>query len=88
MHLAPDWHPRRACIRLPTHLPCISQVLLRAMEAGVQFRVIIADAGPKFEGRELMRRLLASGIRCTYVNLHALPYMISEVSKLLLGASS
>ena len=55
---------------------------------GVHFRVVVADAGPRFEGRELLRRLLAAGLRCTYVNLHALSYMMPEVTKLLLGASS
>ena len=49
-------------------------MLLHAMRAGVQFSVIVADAGPKFEGRECMRRLLAAGLRCTYVGLHALTY--------------
>jgi translation initiation factor eIF-2B subunit delta len=58
------------------------------MRTGVQFRVVVADAGPKFEGKELMRRLLRAGLKCTYVNLHALSYIMHDVSKLLLGASS
>ena len=66
----------------------VEEVLLHTMSRGVQFRVIVADAGPKFEGRELMQRLMGAGLRCTYVNLHALSYMMPEVSKLLLGASS
>ena len=66
----------------------VEHVLLHTMRQGVQFRVIVADAGPKFEGRELMQRLLLAGLRCTYVNLHALSYMMPEVSKLFLGASS
>jgi len=66
----------------------IEKVLLTAMAQGVHFRVVVADAGPRFEGRELLRRLLAAGLRCTYVNLHALSYMMPEVTKLLLGASS
>lgn len=66
----------------------VEKVLLHTWQQGINFRVIIADAGPRFEGRELMRRLLAAGLRCTYVNLHALSYMMPEVTKLLLGASS
>ena len=66
----------------------VEEVLLHTMSRGVQLRVIVADAGPKFEGRELMQRLMGAGLRCTYVNLHALSYMMPEVSKLLLGASS
>lgn len=36
----------------------------------------------------MMRRLLAAGLRCTYVNLHALSFVMPEVTKVLLGASS
>eukprot|EP00900_Chrysochromulina_parva_P020246 jgi/Chrpa1/2855/Chrysochromulina_OHIO_Genome00002073-RA len=66
----------------------VERVLLHAYQSGVTFRILVADAGPKFEGRDLMARLLAAGLRCTYVNLHALSYTMPEVTKLLLGASS
>ncbi len=66
----------------------VERVLLYAMQRDVTFRVIVADAGPKFEGREMMRRLLDAGLRCTYAGLHALSYLMPEVTKLFLGASS
>lgn len=58
-----------------------AQVLLHAHGAGVPFGVIVADAGPKFEGRETLGRLVAKGLECTYADLHALPYMMPKVTK-------
>ena len=58
------------------------------MNRGVNFRIVVADAGPKFEGKELMARLHHAGLHCTYVYLHALSFVMPEVTKLFLGASS
>lgn len=38
-------------------------------EAKVQnkkFRVVVADSGPDFEGREMLKQLSNYGIKCTY----------------------
>jgi len=66
----------------------IETVLLHTHSQGVSFRVVVADGGPKLEGKAMLRRLLDAGLRCTYANLHALSYIMPEVSKVLLGASS
>lgn len=68
---------------------CVVQaVLLHAHEKGIKFRAVVVDAAPRNEGRKMLQRLLASGIRCSYANLHALSYLMPEVSKVFLGASS
>ena len=85
------------------------------MNRGVNFRIVVADAGPKFEGKDLMVRTLAShrhqhlalalrsssltfsdlvspsqarlyhaGLHCTYVYLHALSFVMPEVTTLCL----
>jgi len=66
----------------------VETVLVHACEMGIDFRVVVADAGPKFEGRGMLERLHKAGVRCTYANLHALSYVMPEVNKVLLGASS
>ena len=66
----------------------IEKILLAAHRQGVEYRVIVADAGPRFEGRDMVKRLLAAGVRCDYVNLHAVSYVMAEVGKVLLGCSS
>ena len=66
----------------------IEKILLAAHRQGVEYRVIVADAGPRFEGRDMVKRLLAAGVTCDYVNLHAVSYVMAEVGKVLLGCSS
>ncbi|NXB70473.1 EI2BD factor, partial [Donacobius atricapilla] len=53
---------------------------------GRAFRVIVVDSRPRLEGRETLRRLVRTGIHCTYVMINAISYVLPEVSKVLLGA--
>uniref|UniRef100_V9KP99 Translation initiation factor eIF2B subunit delta n=1 Tax=Callorhinchus milii TaxID=7868 RepID=V9KP99_CALMI len=53
---------------------------------GKSFRVVVVDSRPKLEGRETLRRLVRVGIRCTYVLITAVSYILPEVSKVFLGA--
>ncbi|XP_073245771.1 translation initiation factor eIF2B subunit delta-like isoform X1 [Porites lutea] len=64
----------------------VLKVLKDAHSAGKNFRVVVVDSRPKFEGRECLRRLVKHGIRCSYVLISALSYVIKEVSKVFLGA--
>ncbi|XP_001976398.3 translation initiation factor eIF-2B subunit delta isoform X1 [Drosophila erecta] len=52
----------------------------------VAFRVIVVDSRPGCEGQELLRRLHANGIPCTYVLINAVGYVMAEATKVLLGA--
>ena len=44
------------------------------MQGGKNFRVVVADSRPHFEGRAMLAKLLAHGIPCTYLQLNALCY--------------
>ncbi|XP_041449054.1 translation initiation factor eIF-2B subunit delta isoform X2 [Drosophila obscura] len=52
----------------------------------VAFRVIVVDSRPTCEGQEMLRRLHAHGIPCTYVLINAVGYVMTEATKVLLGA--
>ncbi|KAH8240348.1 hypothetical protein KR038_004750, partial [Drosophila bunnanda] len=52
----------------------------------VSFRVIVVDSRPGCEGQEMLRRLHAYGIPCTYVLINAVGYVMAEATKVLLGA--
>eukprot|EP00467_Chlorarachnion_reptans_P022712 CAMPEP_0114531804 /NCGR_PEP_ID=MMETSP0109-20121206/26269_1 /TAXON_ID=29199 /ORGANISM="Chlorarachnion reptans, Strain CCCM449" /LENGTH=574 /DNA_ID=CAMNT_0001714709 /DNA_START=133 /DNA_END=1857 /DNA_ORIENTATION=- len=52
------------------------------------FRVVIVDSRPKYEGKVLCKRLADQGISCTYCLLNGLSYVMKEVTKVLVGASS
>ncbi|XP_027046644.1 translation initiation factor eIF-2B subunit delta-like isoform X2 [Pocillopora damicornis] len=64
----------------------VLKILKDAHNAGKKFRVVVVDSRPKFEGRECLRRLVKEGIRCSYVLISAISYVIKEVSKVFLGA--
>lgn len=66
----------------------VEMILLHAHELGKQFRIVIVDSRPKLEGRLLLRRLIAKGLSCTYTHINAVSFMMHEVTRVFLGASS
>lgn len=58
----------------------VNHILCKAFEKERKFRVIVVDSRPRLEGREALRRLVKKGIRCTYVLISALSYILPEVS--------
>lgn len=63
----------------------INFIFEEAHRRKVDFRVIVVDSRPFLEGQELLRRLTASGIPCTYVLINAVGFVMPEVTKILLG---
>ncbi|KZV45594.1 translation initiation factor eIF-2B subunit delta [Dorcoceras hygrometricum] len=66
----------------------VEMVFLHAHELGKQFRVVVVDSRPKLEGQKLLRRLVGKGINCTYTHINAISYVMHEVTRVFLGASS
>ncbi|XP_054617113.1 translation initiation factor eIF-2B subunit delta [Dunckerocampus dactyliophorus] len=64
----------------------VNHILCEAFDMGRKFRVIVVDSRPRLEGREALRRLVQRGIRCTYVLISVVSYILPEVSKVFLGA--
>ena len=73
--------------------PTIETTLLQALEKGIDFRVVVVDARPHVsklavQGKQLLRRLASEGLKCTYVDLSAVSYVMQSVTKVLLGAET
>ncbi|TVU45923.1 hypothetical protein EJB05_05433 [Eragrostis curvula] len=66
----------------------VEMILDHAHELGRKFRVVVVDSRPKLEGQGLLRRLVAKGINCTYTHINAISYIMHEVTRVFLGASS
>ncbi|MCJ1309719.1 hypothetical protein MMC25_003379 [Agyrium rufum] len=66
----------------------VQQTLLEACRKGIDFRVIVADSRPLFEGKNLARALADIGIEVQYTLAHAVPHVIKDVTKVFLGAHS
>ncbi|XP_064411584.1 translation initiation factor eIF-2B subunit delta [Latimeria chalumnae] len=64
----------------------VNCILCDAHERGRKFRVVVVDSRPRLEGREALRRLVRKGIHCTYIMISAVSYILTEVSKVFLGA--
>lgn len=58
----------------------ISHILDEAQKRQVDFRVVVVDARPDHEGQEMLRRLVAQGIRCTCVLVNAIGFIMPVVS--------
>ena len=58
----------------------VQRVLLDAHSSGRQFRVIVVDSRPKMEGRHMLRTLVQRGVKCSYVLINAVSYIMKEVS--------
>jgi translation initiation factor eIF-2B subunit delta len=50
--------------------------------------VWVCDAGPQFTGKEMLKTLQEAGVRCGYVLLHSISYILPHVTKVFLGASA
>ncbi|KAI9085523.1 hypothetical protein K1719_032366 [Acacia pycnantha] len=66
----------------------VEMILLHAHELGKQFRVIVVDSRPNLSGQLLLSRLVAKGLSCTYTHINAVSYIMHEVTRVFLGASS
>ncbi|RDX81422.1 Translation initiation factor eIF-2B subunit delta, partial [Mucuna pruriens] len=66
----------------------VEMILLYAHDLGKQFRVVVVDSRPKFESQALLRRLVAKGLSCTYTHINAVSYIMHEVTRVFMGASS
>lgn len=64
----------------------ITRILLEAHRDGKQFTVIVTDGRPLSEGKEVLRRLVVAGIECKYILINGVSYVMSSVTKVILGA--
>ncbi|KYQ99844.1 eIF2B GDP-GTP exchange factor [Tieghemostelium lacteum] len=66
----------------------VEMILEQAQSEGKKFRVIVVDSRPKHEGLELLHRLVQHNVKCTYIMLNAISYIMKEVTKVFVGAYS
>jgi translation initiation factor eIF-2B subunit delta len=64
----------------------VQQTLLEAHRQGKNFRVIVVDSRPLFEGKNLVRALSGLGIKIQYSLIHGLSHVMRDATKVFLGA--
>ena len=68
------------------HSSVVAATILAAHRKGTRFRVIVIDSRPLFEGRRLAKKLSAAGINVSYTLVVAAAHVISDATKMFLGA--
>mmetsp|Transcript_16116 Transcript_16116/g.21304 ORF Transcript_16116/g.21304 Transcript_16116/m.21304 type:complete len:544 (+) Transcript_16116:84-1715(+) len=66
----------------------VEELLLACAKKGKKFRVIVVDSRPHLEGKATIKRLSKHGIPSTYILLSSLGYVISDVTKVFIGAAA
>lgn len=64
----------------------VVQILKDAKENKKEFEIVVVDCRPDFPGRESIKRLAEADIKCSYVLINAVSYIMKEVTTVLLGA--
>ena len=64
----------------------VEKTIAEAFHQGKRFKVIVIDARPLFEGRNLARALANLGIETQYSLTHGLSHVIGSATKVFLGA--
>ncbi|OQS02594.1 DNA polymerase delta catalytic subunit [Thraustotheca clavata] len=66
----------------------IESLLKEAHDLKTNFKVIVVDSRPHFEGKKLIRSLANHGLPCSYIHINGLSYVMKQVTKVFLGASA
>ena len=64
----------------------VQKTLVEAFQQGKNFRVIVVDSRPLFEGKNLSRALANLGLEVQYSLTHAIGHVIKDATKVFLGA--
>ncbi|KAJ8871323.1 hypothetical protein PR048_027640 [Dryococelus australis] len=66
----------------------VQRIIEDAHREGTNFRVVVIDGWPWKEGKEMLRRIVSAGVKCSYMLVTAASFAMMEATKVLLGAHS
>lgn len=66
----------------------IERILRDAWSAGLKFRTVIVGNRVQTSATQMLRRLVAHGLPCTYIDITSLSTVMDKVNKVVLGASA
>ncbi|KAJ8735303.1 hypothetical protein PYW07_006923 [Mythimna separata] len=66
----------------------IERILRDAWASGLKFRTIVVGNRVHTSAAQMLRRLVALGLPCTYVDITSLSFVMRTVNKVVLGASA
>ncbi|KAJ8736608.1 hypothetical protein PYW08_007264 [Mythimna loreyi] len=66
----------------------IERILRDAWSSGLKFRTIVVGNRVQTSATQMLRRLVAHGLPCTYVDITSLSFVMRTINKVVLGASA
>ncbi|XP_050555115.1 translation initiation factor eIF-2B subunit delta isoform X3 [Spodoptera frugiperda] len=66
----------------------IERILRDAWSAGLKFRTVVVGNRVQTSATQMLRRLVAHGLPCTYIDITSLSSVMDKVNKVVLGASA
>lgn len=66
----------------------VEKTILQAHASGTQFRVLVLDSRPLFEGKNLATSLMRAGLQVEYIPFSGIAHAIQDASLVFLGAHS
>jgi translation initiation factor eIF-2B subunit delta len=66
----------------------VEKTILQAHSDGTQFRVIVVDSRPLYEGKNLANTLMNAGVQVEYLPFSGIAHAVKDATLVLLGAHS
>jgi translation initiation factor eIF-2B subunit delta len=76
------------CLLIYGYSSLVIHVLLQARRKFPKMHVIVVDSRPKFKGKLSLEKLIKHDISCSYVLINAASFVMSKVTKVILGAQA
>lgn len=74
------------CLLVYGNSSLVTHILLEASTKFPNMHVIVVDSRPKYKGKQTIEKLIKHDIKCTYVLINAISFIMNKVTKVLLGA--
>lgn len=74
------------CLLVYGNSSLVTYILLEASVKFPNMHVVVVDSRPKYKGKSTVDKLLKHNVKCTYVMINAISYIMNKVTKVLLGA--
>jgi translation initiation factor eIF-2B subunit delta len=74
------------CLLVYGYSSLVTHILLEASAKFPNMHVVVVDSRPKYKGKKTVEKLIKHDIKCTYVHINAISFVMNRVTKVLLGA--
>lgn len=74
------------CLLTYGYSSLVLNILLQARQKFPNIHVVVVDSRPRLKGKQMLEQLVKNDIRCTYMLINAVSFIMNRVSKVIIGA--